>query len=299
MALHAAIWLVGCGRVHFDSRLDASAADAGVCRTWDQWSTPVPVPELNSPNNDYGATITHDELLFCLASGRPGGMGGLDIWCTERTSRSDAWPSPTIVGGVSSTDNETGVVLSSDGLEMFFASNRPGGAGGRDLYVASRASRTSLFGAPVRVVELSTAADDGTGALSADGLRFYMARNVPPNGSELFVASRPAIGQPFGAPDVLAELNSPQDDDALAIRSDELEVYFSTARPGGDGAHDIWTATRSARDVPFDPPVFIDRLSSSVDDLAGALTADGATLYLNYLIGSTSDTSIATRACAP
>jgi len=46
---------------------------------------------------------------------------------------------PTNMGPtVNSTSNEQAPSISADGRTLFFASNRPGGSGGQDLYVMTR-----------------------------------------------------------------------------------------------------------------------------------------------------------------
>ena len=52
-------------------------------------------------------------------------------------------------------------IQSPDGLSLYIASNRPGGRGGLDIWMASRSSATSPWGAPVNLGEpVNSAADD-------------------------------------------------------------------------------------------------------------------------------------------
>lgn len=59
---------------------------------------------------------------------------------------------------------------------IYFASDRPGGAGGFDLYVARRTTSAVPFEAPERMTELSTAADGTDPWLAADQRTIYFAR---------------------------------------------------------------------------------------------------------------------------
>lgn len=65
--------------------------------------------------------------------------------------------------------DEDTVWISADGLPVVFASN----IDSYDLYAASRASRTSAFGAPALVAELATTFVEGSPALSADELEIF------------------------------------------------------------------------------------------------------------------------------
>jgi hypothetical protein len=102
------------------------------------------VPELSSPYNDTRMAIRRDGLEFFLTSTRPNGrIGKNDIWVSTRESTLEPWSTPVNLG---STINYPGYVtgaptVSWDGTTLYFYSDRPGGSGGRDLYVATRESR--------------------------------------------------------------------------------------------------------------------------------------------------------------
>jgi Tol biopolymer transport system component len=51
----------------------------------------------------------------------------------------DLWSAPVDLGpGVNSVSNDQAPAISSDGETLFFASDRPGGYGGIDIYVTTR-----------------------------------------------------------------------------------------------------------------------------------------------------------------
>jgi len=101
----------------------------------------VLVPELSSQYNDTRMAIRRDGLEFFLTSTRPDGrIGKNDIWVSTRDSTLDPWSTPVNLGP---TVNFAGYVtgapaLSWNGTTLYFYSDRPGGSGGRDLYVATR-----------------------------------------------------------------------------------------------------------------------------------------------------------------
>ena len=52
-------------------------------------------------------------------------------------------------------------IQSPDGLSLYIASNRPGGRGGLDIWVATRSSTSSPWGAPTNLGEpVNSASDD-------------------------------------------------------------------------------------------------------------------------------------------
>ena len=57
----------------------APGASVRQAETFGDWSTPVPVAELNTDSNDMYAVLTRDERTVYFASNRSG-FGGDDLW---------------------------------------------------------------------------------------------------------------------------------------------------------------------------------------------------------------------------
>jgi hypothetical protein len=100
----------------------------------------VLVPELSSPRVDGRTAIRRDGLEMLVSSNRLGSIGGSnDIWVSTRATTSGAWSTPVNLGRpINSEFDDGGSALSADGTTLYFYSTRPGGLGGRDLYVATR-----------------------------------------------------------------------------------------------------------------------------------------------------------------
>src|SRR5688500_15835461 len=82
------------------------------------WGDPVPLTTINTPPfNERNATLSRDmRLLFC-SSDRPGGAGGLDLYVSRRTDRTDdqAWSAPVSLGpAVNSTGADVGPAYVED-----------------------------------------------------------------------------------------------------------------------------------------------------------------------------------------
>ena len=91
------------------------------------WSPPVNLgPSINSDFNDAGPALSKDGLSLFFSSGRPGGMGGNDIWVSQRASREDPWSEPVNLGPtVNTAFNEDVPSFSRDMHTMYFNSDRP------------------------------------------------------------------------------------------------------------------------------------------------------------------------------
>jgi hypothetical protein len=115
------------------------------------WSEPVDVAELNTAARDTRTGFRYDGLEMYITTMRPGsvadsnGAPSLDLWVAARNKRQDAWGVPVNVdAGINTSFADGAPVLSADGTEMFFYSNKPGGFGGNDLYVSQR-TRARIF----------------------------------------------------------------------------------------------------------------------------------------------------------
>lgn len=104
-------------------------------------------PGVNSVHAEFGTTISRDGLSLYFQSDRPGGFGGTDIWVSRRSAAEDSWgPAENAGPFVNSEFGESTPRLSLDGHRLYFASNRPGGFGGGDLYVSRRQHERDDFG---------------------------------------------------------------------------------------------------------------------------------------------------------
>jgi hypothetical protein len=100
------------------------------------------IPELSSVAADPGLRVSFTGLEAFFFSGRPGGVGGQDLWTATRQSVFDPWSPPLNLGPlVNSTAIDQGPCLASDRQTLFFGSDRPGGRGGTDLYVTTRSKK--------------------------------------------------------------------------------------------------------------------------------------------------------------
>ncbi len=94
---------------------------------------------------------------------------------------------PQVMSPFNTSFDESDPVATANDLTVFFASTRTGGSeGGRDIWVAQRASTSDPFGAPRNLQELNTFEDERPSFVSADGCRLYFGR-----GEGMYVAERP------------------------------------------------------------------------------------------------------------
>jgi hypothetical protein len=148
----------------------------------DSWEEPTNMGAvINSPADEEAPTISHDGLTLIFSSERPGTRGFDDLWTCTRPTTQDPWSQPVNLGPVvNSNSYELNGELSSDGLVLFFESDRPGGLGGYDIWMTRRKSRHDSWAPPVNLgPPVNTVGEDGLGTVSADGKTLYFAGDRP------------------------------------------------------------------------------------------------------------------------
>ncbi len=142
------------------------------------WGTPVNLgATLNRSSNQINPVISSDGLSLYYSSNQTsqGGFGGYDLWVTTRETTSSSWGTPVNLGEVvNSPVGDYHPSISTDGLALFFASNRTGGYGTVDIYVTTKASISDPWGTPVNLgPKINTPSEDDAPWISVDGSTLY------------------------------------------------------------------------------------------------------------------------------
>ncbi|MFX0197117.1 MAG: hypothetical protein ACFFCW_13400 [Candidatus Hodarchaeota archaeon] len=153
----------------------------------DPWEPPENLgPIINTSGGEAHPYISADglSLYFAGAAGpmdtpRNGGYGGGDIWLTELTTGRQGtelvWGKPINLGAtINSSVYDAAPCLSVDGLMLLFHSDRTGGYGNHDIWVARRKTPDDPWEEPLNLgPPVNTSAPDAGPALSADGKTLY------------------------------------------------------------------------------------------------------------------------------
>ena len=223
-------------------------------------------------------------------------------YAMQFTSWSNALKIDTINGNSSelnTTATDGCPIQSPDDLSLFIASNRAGGMGGLDIWVAHRASSDEPFGAPVNLgAPINTASDEFCPTpIRGDGL-FFVSRKVVAGvtcglGDIYFTRRNPAHGwsEPHHLGCGPAGPNSSLDEQGpsyVDAGGDQL-LYFSSGRTGAQGGlvpGEIYASARLA-DGSFGPAALVGALSgttaaaSPANDIQPNVRKDGLEVVLS------------------
>ena len=222
----------------------------------DPWGKAVNLgPPVNSETTDGYPTISPDGQQMVFTSRRSGGLGETDLWLSTRTTMDGNWGEPVHLGlSVNSTYHEVGSNISTDGLELFFYSNRPDGFGSDDIWVTTRATEDGVWDSPVNLGPMVNGPTlDGYPSISPDGLLLFFAstREGGLGMDDIWVTTRPTKDDAWGAPVNLGpSINTSGYERSPRLSPDGYTLYFASNRPGGFGGYDIWEI--SITSVPVD-----------------------------------------------
>ncbi len=161
--------------------------------TYDLWSSENSEPCPDAPVGFWGAPsvdmdsgdvdsmpwMSSDGLTLLFGSNQAGGEGGFDIWMSTRAAPGDPWGAAVNLGVVINTgDDERGPSMSADGQRLYFASNRPGGLGGADIYVSYNDGGRGWL-PPVNLFGINSSEDDTCPTESEDGNELLFGSTRP------------------------------------------------------------------------------------------------------------------------
>ena len=242
-----------------------------------------------NPATDWIFCFSADELeaYACLSGDQPGGYGQHDIWVSKRSSVEDEWGAPENLGPLVNSEGwDIYPILSADGLELYFYSDRPGGYGDADLYVTRRATRTSPWEAATNLgPKVNSASADMVASPSPDGLELYILSDRPGGygGGDFYVSRRATRNDPWGDPvNVGPAVNSPGGELAASFSPDGLLMFFGSDRPGEFSDFDGYVTRRASPSAPWQPAVNLGPIVNRDFFNWPSISADGSTLYILY-----------------
>jgi len=254
---------------------------------YSDWSEPINLgPLVNSTALDRGPAISKDELSLYFASNRLDSIGGEDIYVSQRETRDDEWgPAMNLGPIINTTANEMVPAFSRDGHLLFFASNRPGGLGGVDIWVSRREQTHDDFawqpaenlGAGVNFA----GQDEGPSYFDNDEVgvpQLYFSSGMNrPGGAGIYVSEQAADGSFGPAVRVIVSGANVRP----SIRHDGLEIFFHSLRPGSIGNNlDLYVATRETVFDAWSEPINLGSPpNSELVDVQAYISSDRETLF--------------------
>ncbi|GIV26613.1 MAG: hypothetical protein KatS3mg027_0427 [Bacteroidia bacterium] len=206
------------------------------------WTEPVGIPELNTPGHDAAIAISPDGQTLFIFKSTNEDKGDIYMSVLE----GNKWTEPVRLNSNINTEYwEGSCSVSADGRYLYFASERPGGYGGRDLWVSEKEGddwgpATNL--GPI----INTKYDEDAPFIHPDGITlFFSSKGHKSIGGYDIMYSIKKEGQWLTPKNMGVPLNTTEDDRYYVINAKGDRGYLSSNRGGygGKGKQDIYTST--------------------------------------------------------
>ena len=184
---------------------------------------------FNTPYNEGGHTISPDgRYLIFTSCDKPDGMGSCDLYLS--VFKNGEWTAPVNMGpGFNSPSWDSQPVFGLDGRSIYFASTRPGGFGGSDIWMVRELS-TGKWSKPVPLsTTINTSNNEESPFIHFDGRTIYFMRDGDEGigGYDLYISRLGIDGKWQPAENMRAPINSGADEGALALHPDGTHAMIT------------------------------------------------------------------------
>lgn len=273
-----------------------------------EWTVPGAHADFNTPAVEGCPYISHDGRTFFMASDRPGGLGGLDIWVSTRASTSDPWGAPVNAGApINSGSADFCPTLAADGHTFFFVSARAGFCGDMpngDIY-RTRLNEDGTFDEPVHLgCDVNSPWDEhspfptnleGTGPVLFYSSARPAGAGDAPGDHDLYMSRQLASGS-WATGELVPGVSTAFNDGQPNVSRNGLELYFYSNRTGTLGGNDIYVSTRTHVKGAWGMPQNLGPMvNSAAAESRPSLSWDMGTLYFGSTRAGSSDVWVTTR----
>lgn len=199
-------------------------------------------PPVNTNYNEGAQSISPDgKYLIFTACERPDNQGSCDLYLSKLVG--GKWTEPKNIGPPVNTPHwESQPAFAADGRTVYFASNRPRGAGGIDIW-KTKIDDDDRFSVPENIgPPINTPGDEVSPFIHPDGKTLYFASDghLGMGGMDLFV-SRLMDNNQWSEPQNLGyPINTIGEEANLIVNARGNIAYFSSNKKGGFGGMDLY-----------------------------------------------------------
>ncbi|GAB3582652.1 OmpA family protein [Hymenobacter daeguensis] len=193
-------------------------------------------PPVNTDDHNATVGLAPDGQRMLVYVGTNGG----DL--LETTLSGSTWDKPHRLNSrINTNAHETSASYSPDGRYLYFVSDREGGAGGADIYKVDLEGKNT----PVNLGSaINTAYGEEGAFMSPDGKTLYFSSEGHNSMGGYDIFKSVFENGKWSTPENLGwPINTPDDDVFFVASASGRHGYYSSERPGGLGAKDIYRIT--------------------------------------------------------
>lgn len=218
---------------------------ATIDRKTNKASDVIPVQGEGINTIDHEGTVCFDKrfktMFFTRCPALKKQNLGCDIWWTE--GKKNEWEAPRKIEGLKTHDSiSVGHPCTNDGQFLIFASDLPGGFGGKDLWYTTYDRKSETWSSPVNMgPEINTKGDELFPSFALNGDLFFASNGRPGMGGlDIYRAAVSGDNKWSNPQNLQAPINSSSNDYAI-IEIDERHGYFTSERKPSSGLSDLWS----------------------------------------------------------
>lgn len=213
-----------------------------------KWSEPERLTyRINTIHNEATPrlTSTFDMMVFTRCESTKDDNKGCNVMITRKTG--DQWSTAQVVDVKNEQSTETTTAghpaMTVDESHIVFASDMPGGLGGKDLWIAPFDKASMTAGDPVNLgPSVNTKGDEMFPFIRKNGALYFASNGqVGMGGLDIYVAESNGDNTWGNIVNVGAPINSIGHDFGIIWEGDSERGYFSSDRNGGKGKDDIYS----------------------------------------------------------
>jgi WD40 repeat protein len=200
---------------------------------------------FNTSDDDGSLSMAKDGYTVVFASkGRDGGFGDVDLYSARIDDERKLNNITNLGDKVNSSSWESQPSVTGDGLTMYFASDRPGGFGGTDIWVTTN-DGWGKWSKPINLgPSINTDGDEAAPNITPEGGTLYFSSNgISGYGKQDIYVSR-KFEDIWEQPVNLGPIINTPEDELYFYAPDKGEFFFfASSRDGGEGELDIYSGT--------------------------------------------------------
>jgi len=229
--------LIFTRRINSDEDFYESTLENGI------WQKALPLSGMVNTNLNEGAqNISQDgEWIIFAGCNYPEGQGSCDLYISYKTLK--GWSEPGNLGPVINTDFwESSPSLSPDKRDLYFSSDKPGGYGGRDIWVSHRTG--NKWSRPINLgPEINTSGNESSAFMYADNQTLFFNSNGHPGyGQTDIFFSKKQADSTWDVPINLGyPVNTINDEGSLIVAPDGKTAYYASDPSDSKGALDLYS----------------------------------------------------------
>ncbi len=208
-----------------------------------KWSEPTVLNETVNSLVDEGASCLNKKknmIFFTRCGVEQKGVSGCSIMWAKRAG--EKWGEPELIVITEDTFTVGHPAISADDKVLVFASNMPGGQGGKDLWYITYDEKAKTWSPAKNLgAEINTSDDEMFPFIRENGdLYFSSTGHKGMGGLDIFKAKSTGVNQWSGVENLQAPMNSEANDFGIVFEGNKERGFFTTSRTGGKGGDDIW-----------------------------------------------------------